>query len=193
MHRVVVACAAVLALAACSKKAGETAATGDGAPAAANAPAGPITPPKRKPGLWVQTISTTGMSQETKLCLDEATEARLTLWGQAAGQNACARNQITPVAGGWKVDAECDLGDAGKSVTSGTITGDFNSRYVMKMTSTTTGSKIAQANVTQEMEVTGAWQGACPADMKPGDMLLPGGMKMNLNQITAMQGKAAGK
>ena len=29
--------------------------------------------------------------------------------------------------------------------------------------------------------------------MKPGDMTLPGGMKVNINQIAAMQGKAAGK
>lgn len=192
MHRVVVACAAVLAVAACSKKTEETA-TGDGAPAAANAPAGPIAPPKRKPGLWVQTISTAGMNQETKLCLDEATEAKMTLWGQAMGQDMCSKNQITPAPGGWKLESECDFGEAGKNVTTGTITGDFNSRYVMKMTTTTTGAKMVQANTTQEMEMTGAWQGACPADMKPGDMLLPGGMKMNINQVAAMQGKAAGK
>lgn len=193
MHRVVVACAAVLAVAACSKKTDETAATGDGAPAAASAPSGPMATPKRKPGLWVQTISTAGMNQETKLCLDEATEARMTLWGQAMGENTCAKNQITPAAGGWRIESECDFGDAGKHVTTGTITGDFNSRYVMKMTTTTTGARMAQANTTQEMEMTGTWQGACPAGMKPGDMTLPGGMTMNINQIAAMQGKAAGK
>jgi hypothetical protein len=35
----------------------------------------------------------------------------------------------------------------------------------------------------------GKWQGACPADMKPGDMVMPTGMKMN---ILDMQ-KAAGQ
>ena len=46
---------------------------------------------------------------------------------------------------------------------------------------------MAQANGTQDMEMKGTWEGACPADMKPGDMLLPGGVKVNLNSMAAMK------
>jgi hypothetical protein len=36
-----------------------------------------------------------------------------------------------------------------------------------------------ESNSTQ----TGKWLGACPADMKPGDMLSPNGVKINLNSM----------
>jgi len=115
--------------------------------------------------------------------LDEAIEQKMTLWGQKMGQEVCAKNAITPTAGGWKVESECDFGEAGKNVTSGTVTGDFNSKYVMKLTTTTTGAKMIQANGTHAMEMSAEWKGACPADMKPGDMMLPGGMKMNIANL----------
>ena len=67
--------------------------------------------------------------------------------------------------------------------TTGKATGDFNSKYVIKATSVTTGSSMAQTNGTHEMEMTGTWEGACPANMKPGDMTLPNGMTMNLNSL----------
>lgn len=177
----------LLALAACSKKADDktAAATGEAAPAAANAPAAPIGPPKRKPGLWAQTVSTAGMTQTSKLCLDEATEAKMSVWGQQMGQDMCARNVITPTAGGWSFDSECAMTGAGTIKTTGTATGDFNSKYVVKATSTTSGSSMAQANGTHEMEVTATYEGPCPAGMKPGDMTLPGGMTVNINQMTA--------
>jgi hypothetical protein len=111
----------------------------------------------------------------------------MTIWGQQMGDEICAKNAVTPTAGGWKIESECDFGEMGKNVTTGTVTGDFSSRYVMKATTTTTGAKMVQANGTQSMEMTATWEGACPADMKPGDMTLPGGMKMNLNDIAAMK------
>ena len=76
MRRVLVLCVGLLALAACQKKS-ETAAVGDTPSAAATAPAASLGPPKRKPGLWTQTVSSGGMTQTMKLCLDEATEAMI--------------------------------------------------------------------------------------------------------------------
>ncbi|WP_310539977.1 DUF3617 family protein [Phenylobacterium sp.] len=181
MRRVLVMGVALLALAACQKKVEATAAVGE-APAA-SATVSAVSPPKRKPGLWAQTISTNGMTQTMKLCLDEATEAKMTVWGQQAGKDICAKNTVTPAPGGWTFVSECDMGQAGKVATTGKATGDFNSKYVIKATSVTTGSTMAQANGTHEMEMTGTWEGACPASMKPGDMTLPNGMTMNIGAI----------
>lgn len=187
MRGVAIVCVGALSLAACQKKPAETGAeaakTGEGTQASATSPASSATPPRRKPGLWVQTMSSDGMTQETKICLDEAVEQKMTLWGQQMGQQVCAKNAITPTTGGWKVESECDFGEAGRNVTSGTVTGDFNSRYVIKLTTTTTGAKMVQANGTHAMEMSAEWKGACPADMKPGDMMLPGGMKMNIANL----------
>lgn len=183
MRRVLVLGVGLLALAACQKKSETAATTGDAPAASASAPAGPVSPPKRKPGLWTQTVSTGGMTQTMKLCLDEATEAKMTVWGQQASKDICETNTVTPTAGGWTFVSACDMGQAGKVTTTGKATGDFSSKYMIKATSVTTGSTMAQANGTHEMEMTGTWEGACPASMKPGDMTLPNGMTMNLNTL----------
>ncbi len=181
MHRILVLGVSLLALTACQKKSDAMAASGD-APQA-SAAAAIITPPKRKPGLWSQTVTTGGTTQSMTLCLDEATEAKLTVWGQQAGKDICAKNEITPTVGGWSFTSECDMGEAGKVSTTGKATGDFNSKYLMKATSVTAGSSMAQANGTREMEMTGTWEGACPANMKPGDMTMAGGMTINIANL----------
>ena len=183
----------LVGLAACQKKPESTAAaTGEAAMASANAPAAPVAPagpPKRKPGLWAQTVSTAGRTQTSKICLDEATDARMSAWGQAMGQDICSKNAVTPIAGGWKFDAECSMG-GGKTSTTGTATGDFNSKYVVKATTVTSGSSMPQADGTHDMELTATWEGPCPAGMKPGDMSMsmPGTgrtMTININEMAA--------
>lgn len=37
------------------------------------------------------------------------------------------------------------------------------------------------------------WLGACKADQKAGDIVMPGGMKMNIKDMQAMQGMAPKK
>jgi hypothetical protein len=191
MRVTVVLGVSLLALAACSKME-ETAAAAVGAGAVATAPAGPVTLPKRKPGLWTHTVNTEGMQQTMKLCIDADTDAKMTVWGQAASKEMCARNVVTAAPGGYAFESECDMGQMGKTSGKGTVTGDFNSAYVVKTTSTTTGSSMPQANKTSEMTLTAKWEGACPAGMKGGDMrmTMPGGreMTMNIEQMTAAAG-----
>lgn len=187
MRRFLVLGVGLLALTACQKKTETAAATGEAPAVSANTSAAPMTAPRRKPGLWSQTVSTSGMTQTMKLCLDEATEAKMTVWGQQAGKDLCAKNQVTPAPGGWSFASECDMGSAGKIVTTGSATGDFNAKYVVKATSVTTGASMAQANGTHAMEMTGTWEGACPAHMKPGDMTLPNGMTMNIANLPGKQ------
>ncbi|HEV7385596.1 MAG TPA: hypothetical protein VGN89_12010, partial [Phenylobacterium sp.] len=91
-----IAAVALLALAGCQKKT-ETAATGTAASATATAPAapaGPLTPPPRKPGLWTQTVSMAQMQQTTKLCLDEATDKQMAWWGSQAAKTTCPEQTI---------------------------------------------------------------------------------------------------
>jgi hypothetical protein len=183
---------AARALAGCQKKT-ETAATHETAPPkVAAAPAAPIGPPKRKPGLWAQTISSQGVHQISKICLDAATDAKMTAWGQAIGQGACSKNVVTPIPGGWRFEAVCPLGAGGTSTTTGEAIGDFNSKYVIKAKTVTTGSSMPQANGEHAMEMTATWNGPCPAGVRPGDiqMSMPGipkGMTININDMMAMK------
>ncbi len=181
-----VCAAAVLALGACSKKT-ETAATGTGSPATATAPeaskpALALTPPARKDGLWLQTMSSDRMNQQTKICIDQTVEQKMKWWSQQAQAKGsdCEKSSVKPrLGGGWEFDASCDMG-SGRITSHGVASGDFDSHYTVEIESTTTGSPMPQANGPHKMKIDAVWQGPCPAGMKPGDMTLPGGMKINM-------------
>ncbi|MBS0361319.1 MAG: hypothetical protein JSR98_08055 [Proteobacteria bacterium] len=191
------AVAAVATLSACAKKT-ETASTGTAANATATAqaataaPSGPVNFPNRKAGLWEQTISSDRMHQTMRMCLDEATDAKMKVWGSEMrrGKSDCAEQKITQhLGGGYDFHAVCNMGESGTITSDGQATGDFNSHYVVDVTSTTSGSPMAQANGVHKMKMEATWKGPCPADMKGGDMELPGGMKFNV--VDAADGKPA--
>lgn len=190
-----IAAAALAGVAGCQKKAADgAAATGEAKPAAAAAPAA-MSMPQRKPGLWAQTIQVAGMNQTTKICLDADTDAKMALWGQQMkDQTNCKQNSVGPTPGGVAFESECDMGESGHIVAKGTAIGDFSSKYVVKVSSTTTGASMPQANGTHEMQITAEYKGACPAGMKGGDisMDIPGmaGHTMNLEEMQKMAGKA---
>lgn len=185
--------ASLLALAACSKKTetADVAKTGTAANATATAPAsstGPLGMPSRKAGLWEQTVSMAQMTQTTRMCLDAAVDAKMKLWGSQSGKSQCTDEKITPhPGGGWDFHAVCPMGESGTVTSDGSATGDFGSHYTVKVTSTTAGSPMQQANGVHKIAIDAVWKGPCPADMRAGDMELPGGLKMNM--LDAMNGK----
>ena len=175
----ILATAMVLGLSACNQKAEAPAeaAAGDFVPSQ--------TPPKRKPGLWEQRVSTGDFVQVTRICLDETTDAKISFWGAQSTRDLCEKNIFSSrVAGGYQFSSVCDMGTGGKTTTSGVATGDFNSKYLIQAESSTVGAAAPQMNGLHKLTVEAAWQGACPAGFKPGDMSLPGGMKINLLDMT---------
>jgi len=184
--------AAALSLAACNKSK-DTADARNPADVAA-APEGSPLNPKRKPGLWEQSITMAGQPAPMliKLCLDEATDAKMSAFGNQASKDACSENTVTKTADGYSFKSVCNLGTGGGVATSqGTAIGDMGSSYSLDMTSVTTGASNAQANGTSRMQMTAKWVGPCPAGMAPGMMEMPGGLQVNVNQ--AMGGTAAAK
>jgi len=189
MKRAILVCGcAALALGACSKKADTAATTGESAPTAAAAPA-LATPPTRKAGLWEQSMtlvessgSTKPFMQGTKMCVDEASEAKMKWWAteNRGGKSDCTEQSITPrLGGGWTIHSVCTVGEM-KVVSDGQVTGDFGSHYKFDATSVTSGSSMPQSNGTHKMSMEATWKGPCPADMKGGDIEMPGGMKINM-------------
>ena len=183
---VMMAGAATLALAACSEQKppeGAQATAPAATPIAAPAPVASQAPPslpKRRPGLWKQTINGSGMTQVSKLCLDEAAEAKLAIWGAQTGKNVCAEQEVHPAAGGWAFHSRCDMGGAGTVTSDGTAMGDFNTSYTVQIQSVTTGAAAHQMNGPHKISISSEWQGPCPSGMTPGDMELPNGMKINM-------------
>ena len=141
--------------------------------------------PARTPGLWEQKVTSRGMTQATRICLDKAAEARFAWWGQNAGQGACSHTRVTPRSGGgWSFASSCDMGENGKTETRGEVTGDFAKAYKVSAESTISGARAQSMNGTHAMTLEASWQGPCPAGMRPGDMILPGGMTINVLQIS---------
>lgn len=203
MRRVAVVCATLavsaVALNACQKKDEKTAAAAGEAPAAstaAPAPAAMTGPPRRKPGLWSHTIQSAGATQAMKVCLDADTDAKMTVWGQAASQEMCPQQSFSPAPGGFAFESTCNLGGgAGTIVSKGSVTGDFNSAYTVKVASTTTGASMPQANGPHDMTMTAKWEGPCPSGMKGGDatITLPGGRQMTINMEQMTAGAGGGR
>jgi len=144
------------------------------------------TPPQRRPGLWEQRVSNGDFVQVSRLCVDAATDARLSWWGTQASKDICEKNIASArTDGGWQFSSVCDMGSGGKTTTSGVATGDFNAHYQITAESSTVGAAAPQMNGLRKMTIDAAWQGPCPADMKGGDMALPGGLKINLLDVAA--------
>ena len=181
MKRVLVSAACVLALAACSKKpASAPDAASAAAPAVAAAPSAPMTPPERKAGLWEQKMSTAGMTQVSRICFSDEVNEKMTLWGQQGDDDMCSKKSVTPTPGGWKFSSTCNMGSGGTIVSSGEAKGDFGTHYTVDIKSSTTGAAAPQMNGEHAMTLEATWKGPCPAGFKPGDMELPGGMKINM-------------
>ena len=101
------------------------------------------------------------------------------------GKEMCSKQDIQKTATGYVIDSVC--GVAGMSITShAEIIGDFNSAYTVKSTS---HSERGPAGVPRDSTTTieAKWLGACKPDQKPGDIMMPGGMKMNVKDMEKLK------
>ena len=149
--------------------------------------------PVRKAGLWEMKVLRTGSpapDMTMQHCTDATTDKQMST-SFSPGKETCAKQDIQKTATGYVSDTVCSV--AGMTITShAEITGDFNSAYTVKSTShSERGSGGAVRDSSTSIEAK--WLGACKADQKPGDIVMPGGMKMNileLDKLKAMMPKA---
>lgn len=196
----VIAGLGALALSACGEKtettktatATTTAAT---TTAEAGGPLDPNAPPKRKPGLWQQTISSGGtVAMASKVCLDAATDAQMSIAGAQASKNACPGAKTARAAdGGYTIDATCNMGSGGTVATHAVMKGDFNNAYEVDVNSTTTGAAAPQMNRSDKIKIMAKWLGPCPAGMQPGDMQMANGMTINMTGFDPAKARAMAK
>jgi len=155
-----------------------TAVSDTAAPAAAT-PA-PTSWPRRKPGLWTQTLQAQGFTRSFRFCVDATSDEKIGLDSQGDDRR-CQRKSMTRGAdGSWTVVSACDMGPAGRIDSTIHVAGDFDTRYVMEVASTTTGAAQPAMNGEHRMSMTAEWSGACPAGWSGGDVETPGGRRINL-------------
>ena len=136
--------------------------------------------PNRKAGLWEISRTTTGRpaAKAIQMCIDAATDARMRQAGMDTPAATCSRS--TQVRSGMTVtsDSECTMG-ASKVISHMTMVFDGDVAFHMEL-KTHYDPPIAAGRAETVVVQDGKWVGACPADMQPGDMILPNGMKINL-------------
>jgi len=110
-------------------------------------------------------------------CTDETTDKDMSTAASPMAKEMCSRQDIRKTATGYVSDSVCGI--AGMSITSHSeIIGDFNSAYTVKSTSHSEGDAAGTRHSTTSIEAK--WLGACKAGQKPGDIVMPGGLKMNV-------------
>ena len=145
--------------------------------------------PTRKPGLWeIRMIDaaskTAGMTMQQ--CTDAATDKDLTSNLSPMAKQTCSRNDVRKTAAGYMTDAVCTVN--GMSMTSHSdVTGDFDSAYTVQVTSKTNDSPAGVPRETT-MTLEAKWLGPCKADQKPGDIVMPGGFKINITDMQKLKG-----
>jgi hypothetical protein len=144
--------------------------------------------PVRKAGLWEMKVLHTGSAvpdMTMQHCTDETTDKEMSTSFSPMAKEMCSRQDVQKTATGYVSDSVCGI--AGMSITSHSeIIGDFNSAYTVKSTS---HSERGPTGVPRDSTTTieAKWLGACKADQKAGDIMMPGGMKMNIKDMEKLK------
>jgi len=134
--------------------------------------------PVMKEGLWEshtqQTIENKKFESSVKICQTHAIEMSM----KSAGEEMRKTNQCTDVttqqsANSFTSESRCAKGALSGSVSKTTMTfqGDTASHMEMHMTHDQSESVTI---------IDSRYLGSCPADMKPGDAVMPDGTKINM-------------
>jgi hypothetical protein len=143
--------------------------------------------PTRKAGLWEMKIVKTGSGvpdMTMQHCTDATTDKDMSNTVSPMAKQVCSKQDVQKTATGFISDSLCSV--AGVSMTSHSeITGDFNSGYRVK---TTAHFERAGKPVDTVTTIEAKWLGACKADQKPGDIVMPGGFRLNVKDAEKLKG-----
>ena len=144
--------------------------------------------PIRKAGLWEIKMVRTGSpipDITMQHCTDETADKDMNGMVSPMAQQMCSKQDIRKTATGYVSDTICNV--AGRSVTSHSeVIGDFNSSYTVTTVSHSEGGPAGVRDTTSKIEAK--WVGACKPDQKPGDIVMPGGRKINVMDAQKLKG-----
>lgn len=154
-------------------------------------PATALEMPARKPGLWEMKMEFVGRNlpgMTTQQCLDAETDKQLGAMGNSMAQGNCPKQDVQRSGNTIIVDSVCDFGGH-KTVAHSVATGDFNSAYTVDVESKREGGPaVPGLPAESKMKISATWVGPCKADQKPGDMIMPNGMKINIKNMPGLGG-----
>ncbi len=144
------------------------------------------TPGVRRAGLWRQTVVRDGRSTPLgpmRVCIDAATDAKMTMIGHAVGGSRCTRSSVKAPDGSITFHSMCSFGRAGVVESSGAVQSDFSSSYRLHAVSTVHGSVYGPMNGPHVTDISASYVGPCPSGMSPGEVIIGPGLKINLDRL----------
>ena len=159
-----------------------------GCVAALAAPAGAEELPVRKAGLWEMKIVKTGSQlpdMTMQHCTDPSTDKEMNNSVSPLAKQICSKQDIQKTATGYVSDSVCTV--AGVTMTThAEIVGDFNSGYTVTSNShSDKGPTGKPLDTTTKIEAK--YVGDCKAGQKPGDIVMPGGFKLNVKDAEKLK------
>jgi hypothetical protein len=144
--------------------------------------------PQRKPGLWEMKIARNGSGlpdMTMQHCTDATTDKDMNNVVSPMAKQICSKQDLQKTATGYVADSVCSI--AGGTMTAhAEITGDFNSAYTIVTTSHTDKGPTNLRDLTTRIEAR--WLGDCKPGQKAGDIVMPGGFKLNVKDADRLKG-----
>lgn len=149
--------------------------------------------PTRRPGLWELKITRVGSSlpQLTmQHCTDASTDREMINTVSPMAKQICTKQDVQKTATGYVSDSVCSI--AGASMTAHSeVTGDFSSAYSVTTTSHVDKGPATLRDTTTRIEAR--YLGACKPGQKPGDIVMPGGFKLNVKDAEKLRSLVPGR
>ena len=134
--------------------------------------------PARKAGLWEvkTTIEGQGRPVTVQQCIDASTDQMLQSSAGPFAAPLCTGREVTKSDAGMTIDTHCSFN--GKAANAhAVVSGSFDSAYTMTVTAE--GGALPPVKMTIE----GKWLSACAAGQQPGDVIMAGGVKVNIPEL----------
>lgn len=146
--------------------------------------------PLRKAGLWDVKVDHEGGRMPgvaVQQCTSEAVDREFTSDFAPSAKQNCSKADIQKTATGYVMNSVCTV--AGATVTShAEATGDFDSAYTVKVTAHSEGGKFGTRD--SKIAMAAKWAGPCKEGQTPGDVVMPGGFKMNMRDFEKFKSMA---
>ena len=145
--------------------------------AALAAPALALDLPKRKPGLWEVVTAASGGAPgpRAQLCIDEKTDDLAQQL--AAGAVSCSKQDVRRDGERFVAESTCRIGES-TATTRMVFSGRFDSAYQVDIDAKYAPPLMGMGE--GRSTVNARWLGPCRPGQKPGDVVLPDGTVLNL-------------
>ena len=140
--------------------------------------------PKRKSGLWDIKISPASSNRPPhtiQMCIDQKTDNMAQQMFESRARGACSAQQIRREGNKIVGDSVCKIGDETTATSHIVLSGEFDRAYHGEIRTKFSPPLMGKSeNLTL---IDAKWTGPCQADQKPGDMIMPNGMKINIREM----------